>query len=938
MYSVLVVGSEIELLNCLGESHDRFGVVSVRTANEAVARLSDGEQFDCVVGVHDPPDSDGLAVLDEVRDVDGSIPFILVTAPDTGVDGDDALARGASEIMRYRPEADQTTLLETRIRRVIESGPSTRERDLRQSEERYRNLVENSPAPINLFDDDGNAVWGNDAVLDLLGLDDLEALRGRSIFEFIHPDDHETARDELEMVIEEGESVGPTTFRIVRADDEVRHVQIKTTVGWFQGELVGQAVVVDITDLREAEERLRQNEQRYRTLVEMSPDPIIVHVDSEIVYANDAMVDLVEGESRDALAGTSITRYLSIEETDVTETARQVQRGENAVTRYERTVRTLTGATRHIETTSRPIAYEGEPAVLTIVKDVTDRYRHEEMLTTLHDRTRAMTRADGRREIADVAVETATELLEMDESIFYEFDGDDTLVPLSWSPYGGESVDLPSIGSDDPIWEAFVEDELQVLDRPSGDRLSPGQDFETLLALPVGNHGVLVAGSTAEETPGQMPRQVAGLIMENLDAALDRAARDTTLLERDRQLQQQNETLEQLNRLNEIIREINQTLVRSTSRAEIEANVCEQFATTERYAFAWLDDRDAPEEATSSRRSSGVSSEFLDHLAVAESASPLRALVETAARTRSVEVVRDLLNAPDWQPHRSDALRYGYRAVAAIPVVRGGTIDSVLVVHAEDGDIFDERERAVLAELGETIGYALRNVERVDAILTDDRTEIDLTIADDSLFTNRLANDLGARVEFEGAVPDENGELRVFFRFSNLPSQSIESDLASLETVRSVQTLAVGDDTALCQVRLDVPPLVEILRGFDARIRSLSAEDGTTNLTVVVTGDGTVRSLVEQLRRTYPETELRARREHADPIDTEETFRDRLLETLTEKQLDALRTAHYGGFYEWPRESTSEALAETRGIASSTFQYHLRAAERKLVASVLDSW
>ena len=78
-------------------------------------------------------------------------------------------------------------------------------------------------------------------------------------------------------------------------------------------------------------------------------------------------------------------------------------------------------------------------------------------------------------------------------------------------------------------------------------------------------------------------------------------------------------------------------------------------------------------------------------------------------------------------------------------------------------------------------------------------------------------------------------------------------------------------------------------------------------------------------------------RDGIEPADTQSTFRDRLLEDLTEKQFDALQTALYGGFYEWPRTSTREELAATRDIASSTFSHHLRAAERKVLSAVLDS-
>jgi len=43
-----------------------------------------------------------------------------------------------------------------------------------------------------------------------------------------------------------------------------------------------------------------------------------------------------------------------------------------------------------------------------------------------------------------------------------------------------------------------------------------------------------------------------------------------------------------------------------------------------------------------------------------------------------------------------------------------------------------------------------------------------------------------------------------------------------------------------------------------------------------------------------------------------------------------LRTAIVGGFFEWPRETTGEDLAETMDIGRSTFHQHLRAAQQKV--------
>ncbi len=66
----------------------------------------------------------------------------------------------------------------------------------------------------------------------------------------------------------------------------------------------------------------------------------------------------------------------------------------------------------------------------------------------------------------------------------------------------------------------------------------------------------------------------------------------------------------------------------------------------------------------------------------------------------------------------------------------------------------------------------------------------------------------------------------------------------------------------------------------------------------------------------------------------ERVLRDR--SELTDRQREAARTAHFAGFFEWPREHTGEEVASMMDISQTTFTQHLRAAENKLFAALFD--
>jgi PAS domain S-box-containing protein len=825
------------------------------------------------------------------------------------------------------------------------------EERLRESETRYREIVELSPDTVFRLDTNGEFLYVSPAVEELVGHAPDE-FRGATFGEYVAAGSFETALDGFTRV-RDGEVVRQLELTLTRADASSVAVEVSASpVVDDDGAVVAvQGFVRDITARKRREHELRGNVQRYRTVVEMSPDPIFVHVDGDVVYANRAAVGLVGTEARADLLGTPLAQY--VRRGERAEFARRLeltQREGLTPTNDPYAVRSLNGDVRHVEVTSRAIEYEGAAAVLTMVSDVTDRHRYERTLTTLHERTHELSRTKRRETVTALAVETVTELIDCDAAVVYEFDGSDALVPHA--PHGarsraederdGERGGDPDLDPDRAaaapdgrvtrgvLWDVFVAGERRVVDEPG-----VVEGVRSALVLPLSNHGVLLIGDDESRSFTRAEVELASLIRDDLDAALDRTERERRLRERDRELRRRNEQLEQLDRLNTIIRETTRAAIQAPSRKGIQRRVCERLASAAEYSFAWIGAVDEGDGTLRVGASAEMDPEYVDYLRSSEPATPIHDLVATATREGSVAVARDLLEDAEWRDLREHALSQGYRSVAVVPVVIGANVDCVLAIHAKAGDIFDERERTILEELGYTIGYALQNAERADGLRAAERTEIEVRIRDEWLFSNRIGA-LGVDADLAGLIPGEEGTLRMFLRLTGSTPDAVADGLRDLESVVDVQPLSVDDDCGLYQVTVSTPRLLAILGRNDARLATLTVENGETTVTAVLRDDASVRSTVEEIRAAYPETELRARRRHAESVDTRETFRDSVVDQLTEKQFDALRTALYGGFYEWPRESTSEALAATRDIAASTFQYHLRAAERAVVTALID--
>jgi two-component system OmpR family sensor kinase len=159
-------------------------------------------------------------------------------------------------------------------------------------------------------------------------------------------------------------------------------------------------------------------------------------------------------------------------------------------------------------------------------------------------------------------------------------------------------------------------------------------------------------------------------------------------------------------RINEVIRDINQALVRSDSRTEIEQSVAEELAAAEQYVLAWIaevDDHDAV-----SLRAMGVEGAAIEGGGAID-LSDTTAYTEPVRRAASerAPVVVDDPEVGAWEA----ALDRPPAAVAAIPFVYEDSVYGVLVVYSGRADAFDAEERRVLAEVGENVAYAMNAVD-----------------------------------------------------------------------------------------------------------------------------------------------------------------------------------------------------------------------------------
>jgi PAS domain S-box-containing protein len=181
--------------------------------------------------------------------------------------------------------------------------------------------------------------------------------------------------------------------------EEVWHKRIDNTVfpALMNGSLIRDeegkplfmaATAVDITERTKMQSKLQESEERYRQLVEMSPDTIAVHSEGKIVFINAAGAKLLGAEDAEELVGRPIMDFLHPNHIEIVkERIQLIGEGKGAPLVEEKFIR-LDGTDVDVEVAAIPFTHQGKPATIAIVRDITERKKAEERIRLSEEKHR----------------------------------------------------------------------------------------------------------------------------------------------------------------------------------------------------------------------------------------------------------------------------------------------------------------------------------------------------------------------------------------------------------------------------------------------------------------------------------------------------------------------------------------------------------------------
>jgi len=753
----------------------------------------------------------------------------------------------------------------------------------------------------------------------------------------VHPDFDEGVVAAVSEAARTGDVVGVETavdgervaLRAVPADDEL------------------------LIELREPEvpAAMRRDLRRSERILETLDDGVYTLDEAFVITSvNDAITGMT-GYDREELVGSHASMLAGDETLSMAdEIIEQLRDDGSDVGLLRSSITTADGESLPIETRFSTVEFaDGGRERVGLIRDATDQRRHERELRTLNASARRLLEAETGAAVCDTVVDVAASICPSAAVAAYLLDADSSRL----EPAAARRDDPEPRGPGTDAWEAFatgyrggeegdrpdVPDPIESLpdgvEEPVGHVIDPDADdpgSERTLYASLEGHGLLTVTFPDGEV-GCNARESIELLAANAAAALGRVEREAELSRRGDALEERSRRLERLSEFNDLLRRINAALVDAGTLTAVATAVCDHLADADGVALAWLGETYRSAGLTPVARA-GDPDGYLDDVVGADgrstpagpAAEPTLRALDSGEPVTVADVAADLRGSA-W---RERALVRGYQSVASVPLAYNDLDYGVLSVYADRSGAFDGALGDLLAELGDTIANAINGIEAKRSLRGESLVELDLRVEDPDALLARVSAALEAPVRVDGGVPGGDDRSVVYLLSESDPTDLPGSVLA-VDEVRSVG----DDDDPRAEVAVTDPTLVDRLTDYGASVDTISADPDGLDATVRLPRSADVRGLIEALEARYRTVELCARRERAADADApglSSAFEDR----LTDRQREAVRTAHLSGYFEWPRASTGEEVAAALGITQPTFNRHLRTTERTLFSLLFD--
>jgi PAS domain S-box-containing protein len=369
-------------------------------------------------------------------------------------------------------------------------------------DKRLQSFYDNAAIGIAIADPKGKYQQVNKHYLEMFGYDNEEDLFQKTVGEVTHPDDRETTR-EAQMGLARGEiSLFRDEKRYLRKDGSFFWGDVSVTpIKDIHGEIYAfTAIIVDITERKQAEESLAESEERLRTLSEATFEGIAITEKGIFVDANKQMASIL-GYEIEELIGLEVSKCVAPEDIDFV----QSKIMEGIEEPYEHRALRKDGSIIFVEVHPKMMKIAGKPVRVTAIRDITERKQAEEALkqryhelTTLHEATKAISSDLSLNIVLETVAKQLIQAVNTEECVLSSWNRQQNVVEtlVDYSAEGSEIIEDASGTiydlSDFPVTRQVLETRQPIVirrDDPDADKaeLRAMDEYESncLLMLPL---------------------------------------------------------------------------------------------------------------------------------------------------------------------------------------------------------------------------------------------------------------------------------------------------------------------------------------------------------------------------------------------------------------------------------------------------------------------
>jgi len=523
--------------------------IHTATRVDDARELIETEPIVCVVSDYEMPDQNGLEFLHTVRDTHSDLPFILFTGKGSEEIASEAISAGVTGYLQKRgPE--QYDRLATRIRHAVAEYQT--KRDLRKrvkeltaiqtisdllvdgddrSEEQLRQVVTHLPQSLQ---------FPEEAVASLT-IDETEFTSP----EYEPPVDRLTVHDVTAAGNEVALTIGYATNAVTEADSDAflpEETELLTTVLQLITAYLDRRHV--LSELQEADRRLTfllENTTAVMYLKDTEGRYVFVNAEYERLFGVET--DDLVGQYDEDIHPPEVAAAVEANDRRVLETGEPLEVEEQiTVDGDDRTYLSL-----KVPTLDTAGEVEG---VFGVSTEITERKKREQQLEGLNRAIPRLLSAETVEEVAECGVVAAREILDLQANSIHLYDAEnETLAPVAYSDGVREVIGEPPTFRDGEsiAWRVFEDGTATAIDdvQRDTDIYNPESPIRSELHLPLGEYGILMAGSPTHSKFDTQDVTVGEILASHITTALSQVTTEQTLRERETELEAQNERLEQ---------------------------------------------------------------------------------------------------------------------------------------------------------------------------------------------------------------------------------------------------------------------------------------------------------------------------------------------------------------------------------------------------------